>query len=195
LLEELTEATMRRAWPGTRPAERSRIVLAALIQQRHWEEALRTVSEQCRAEGFDTEKLLDEYLHAAGVSPVVDAQEANEIARSAAEYFKVVDQLEGFNLGKMCLEALMEARMRAVEEFAEREVIDFKEAAALLGGNSGSTPMSFRVSWRRIGGTSSAGPSPSTCSSPSSGEKSRREERPRGEREEKLRRRARPGLA
>lgn len=137
LLEELTEGTMQRAWPGASSDERRRIVFAALIQHRHSEEALREVSERCRAEGFDIEKLMDEYLRATEASPVVDAQEADEIAKSATEYFKVVDELEGSNLGRMCLEALMEARTSTVDEFAEREGIDFKEAAVLFAGELG----------------------------------------------------------
>ncbi len=144
LLEELMEETMRRAWPGASIAERHRIVLAALIQYKHSEEALREVSELCRAEGFDMEKLLDEYLYAAEVSPVVDPQEASEIARSATEYFKVMDELGGLNFGKMCLEALMEARTSTIDEFAEREGIDFKEAAVLFAGELGEYADEFQ---------------------------------------------------
>ena len=144
LLEELTEETMRRAWPGVGPAERRRIVLVALIQHRRSEEALRVISEQCRAKGFDIEKLLDGYLHAAGVSPVVDPQEASEVAKSATEYFKVVDELEGLNFGKMCLEALVEARASAVREFAEQEGIDLREAETLFAGKLGEYAEEFR---------------------------------------------------
>jgi hypothetical protein len=145
LLEELTEGTMQQAWPGVSLATCRRIVLAALVQHRHSEGALRAVSERCRAEGFDIEKLMDEYLRATESSPVVDAQEADEIAKSATEYFKVVDELEGSNLGKMCFEALMEARTSTVDEFAEREGIDFKEAAALLAGELGEYADEFQT--------------------------------------------------
>jgi hypothetical protein len=144
LLEELTEETMRQAWTGAGPAERRRIVLAALIQHRRSEEALRVISERCRAEGLDIEKLLDEYLHAAGVSPVVDPQEASEIAKSATEYFKVVDELEGLNFGKMCLEALVEARASAIREFAKQEGIDLREAETLFAGKLGEYAEEFR---------------------------------------------------
>jgi hypothetical protein len=144
LLEELTEEIMRRAWPGASPVERRRIVLAALIQYRRSEEALRVISERCRAEGFDIEKLLDDYLRAAGVSPVVDPQEASEIAKSATEYFKVVDELEGLNFGKMCLKALVEARASTIDEFAEREGIDLREAASLFGGKLGEYAEEFQ---------------------------------------------------
>ena len=144
LLEELTEETMGRAWRGASRDERRRIVLAALIQHRHSEETLRMVSERCRAEGFDVEKLINEYLRASGASPVVDPQEANEAAKPATEYFKVVDELEGLNLGKMCLEALIEARTRTVGEFAEREGIDFKEVAALFAGELGKYADEFQ---------------------------------------------------
>ncbi|HZC18096.1 MAG TPA: hypothetical protein VE225_00145 [Rubrobacteraceae bacterium] len=144
LLEEITEGTMRRAWPGVGPAARRQIVLAASIQHRHSEETLRVVSERCRAEGFDIEKLMDEYLRTTEVSPVVDPQEANEIARSATEYFKVVGELEGSNFRRMCFEALMEARTSTVEEFAEREGMDFKEAAVLFAGQLGEYADEFQ---------------------------------------------------
>ncbi len=144
LLEELTEETIRQAWPGASLVERRRVVLAALIQHRSSEEALRVISERCRAEGFDVEKLMDEYLRAANVSPVVDAQEANEVAKPATEYFKVVDELGGLNFGKMCVEALMEARTSTVGEFAEREGIDFKEAAGLFAGELGEYADEFQ---------------------------------------------------
>jgi len=151
LLEELTEESMRRAWPGANSAGRRRIALATLIQHRHSEEALHAVSERCRAEGFDIGELLEEYL-SAGTSPVVDAREADEIAESATEYFKVVDELEGLNFGKMCLEALMGARTNTVDEFAEREGIDFKEAASLFAGELGKYADEFQgvleVYWR-----------------------------------------------
>ncbi len=144
LLEELAEETMRRAWPEASIAQRRRIVLAALIQYKHSEEALREVSELCRAEGFDMEKLLDEYLGAAGVSPVVDPQEADKVAKSATEYFKVMDELGGLNFGKICLEALMEARTSTIDEFAEREGIDFREAATLFAGKLGEYADEFQ---------------------------------------------------
>ena len=144
LLEELTEGTMQRAWPGASPVERRQIVLAALIQHQHSEEALREVSERCRAEGLDIEKLMDEYLRAAETLPVVDAQEADEIAKPATEYFKVVDELEGSNFGKMCLDVLTEARTSTVEEFAKREGVDFKEAAALFAGELGEYADEFQ---------------------------------------------------
>lgn len=134
LLDELAEKTMRRAWPEASPAERRRIVLAASLQNRHSEQALREISERCRAEGFDVEKLLDEYLHAAEVPPVVDPQEASEIAKPAAEYFKVVDELGGLNFGKLCAEALLAARTNTVNELAKREGIGYREAAALFDG-------------------------------------------------------------
>ncbi len=144
LLAELNEETTRRAWPGAGPDGRRRVVVAALVQQRHSEEALRAVSERCRAEGFDIGKLLDEYLQAAEASPVFDAREADEIAESATEYFKVVDELEGLNFGKMCLEALMGARTNAVGEFAEREGLGFKDAANLLAGELGEHADEFQ---------------------------------------------------
>ncbi len=156
LLAELTEETTRWAWPGATPHGRRRVVVAALIQQRHSEEALRAVSERCHAEGFDIGKLLDEYLQAAETSPVFDAREADEIAESATEYFKVVDELEGLNFGKMCLEALMGARTNAVGEFAEREGIGFKDAANLLAGELGEHADEFQgvleVYWRDVFG-------------------------------------------
>ena len=144
LFEELAEATVRQAWPGASLDERRRIVLAASIQHRHSEETLRVVSERCRAEGFDVEKLMEEYLRAAEVSPVVDPQEASEVAKPATEYFKVVDELGGLNFGKMCLEALIEARTSTVGEFAEREGMDFKEAAALFAGEFGKYADEFQ---------------------------------------------------
>lgn len=144
LLDELTEETMQRAWPGSSPAQRRRIVLAALIQHRSSEETLRVVSERCRAEGLDVEKLMNEYLRNAGVSPVVDPQEANEVAGPATEYFKVVDELEGLNFGKMCLETLMEARTSTVGEFAYREGMDFKDAANLFAGEFGEHADEFQ---------------------------------------------------
>ncbi len=131
-------------------------MLAALIQQRYSEEALRAVSQRCRAEGFDIGKLLDEYLHAAGASPVFDTREADEIAESATEYFKVVDELEGRNFGKMCLEALIGARTNTVEEFAEREGLGFKDAANLFAGELGEYADEFQgvleVYWRDVFG-------------------------------------------
>ena len=144
LLAELTEETTRRAWPEVGPNGRRRVVVAALVQQRHSEEALRAVSERCHAEGFDIGKLLDEYLQAAEASPVFDAREADEIAESTTEYFKVVGELEGLNFGKMCLEALMGARTNAVREFAERERIGFKDAANLLAGELGEHADEFQ---------------------------------------------------
>jgi hypothetical protein len=144
LLEELTEEAMRRAWPGVGPEGRRRIVLAAAIQHRRSEEALREISERSRAEGFDVEKLMDEYLRAAGVSRVVDAREASEIARSATEYFKVVDELEGLNFARMCFEVLVEARKDTVREFAEREGLDFKEATALFASELGEYADEFQ---------------------------------------------------
>jgi hypothetical protein len=152
LLKELAEETMLRAWPGLKPVERRRIVLAALIQHRHSQEALRTVSERCRTEGFDIGELLEEYLRAAEISPVVDPREADEIAESAAEYFKVVDELGDLNFGKMCLEVLMGARTNTVDEFSDREGIDFKEAATLFAGKLGEYADEFQgileIYWR-----------------------------------------------
>ena len=152
LLEDLAEETMRQSWPGTSPVERRWIVLAALLQHQHSEEALQAVSEWCHAKGFDIGKVMDEYLRAAGVSAVVDAQEATEIARPATEYFKVVDELEGLDFGKMCLKALAEARTNTVEEFAEREGIDAEEAAALFAGELGEYADEFQgvleIYWR-----------------------------------------------
>ena len=151
-LEELAEETMRQAWPGTSLVERRWIVLAALLQHQHSEEALQAVSEWCHAKGFDIGKVMDEYLRAAGVSAVVDAQEATEIARPATEYFKVVDELEGLDFGRMCLKALAEARTNTVEEFAEREGIDAEEAAALFASELGEYADEFQgvleIYWR-----------------------------------------------
>jgi hypothetical protein len=90
------------------------------------------------------EKLMDEYLRAAGVSRVVDAREASEIARSATEYFKVVDELEGLNFARMCFEVLVEARKDTVREFAEREGLDFKEATALFASELGEYADEFQ---------------------------------------------------
>lgn len=137
ILGALSEETMRLAWPGAGAVERRRIALAAEIQHRRSEEALRTVAERCRAEGLDVEKLLDEYLRAAGASQPLDAREASDIAGSATEYFKVMDELGNLNLGKVCFETLAEARTSAVEEFTEREGVGFKEAAALFAGKLG----------------------------------------------------------
>ncbi len=156
LLAELTEETMQQAWPRASHGGRCRVVLAALIQQRHSEEALRALSERCHVEGFDIGKLLDEYLRAAEASPVFDAREADEIAESATEYFKVVDELEGLNFGKMCLEALIGARTNTVEEFAEREGLGFKDAANLFAGEFGEYADQFQgvleVYWRDVFG-------------------------------------------
>lgn len=144
VLEELTGETMRRAWPNMSPVERRRIALAALIQHRRSEEALSQISEWCRQEGFDIERLMDEYLSAAGVSSVVDPQEASEIAESATEYFKVVDELGGLNFGKMCFKTLMDARASTIDEFAEREGIDPEEATALFAGELGEYAEEFQ---------------------------------------------------
>jgi hypothetical protein len=144
LLEELAEKTMERAWPSVDPTGRRQIVLAALIQHRRSEEALHAVLDWCRAEGLDIEKLIDEYLDLAGVSGVVDPQEASEVARSATEYFKVVDELGGLSFKKICQKALVGARASAIIEFSEREGMDPKEVEALFGGELGEYADEFR---------------------------------------------------
>ena len=144
LIKELAEKTMEQAWPGVDPTGRRRIVLAALFQHRRSEEALHTVLDWCHTEGLDIEKLIDEYLDVAGVSGVVDPQEASEIARSATEYFKVVSELGGLSLMKMCQKALVEARASAIIEFSEREGMDPKKSQALFVGELGEYADEFR---------------------------------------------------
>ena len=134
LVGRLSEETLRRAWPGTSRSERRRIALSALIQLRRSEEALREISERCRAEGLDVEELMSGYLRAAEAPPVFDPQEASEIAASATEYFKVAGELGGLDLRKICLELLAEARTRAIDELAEKESVAREEAVAFFTG-------------------------------------------------------------
>jgi hypothetical protein len=74
----------------------------------------------------------------------VDPQEAGEIARSATEYFKVVSELGGLSLKKMCQKALVEARASAIIEFSEREGMDPEKSEALFFGELGGYADEFR---------------------------------------------------
>lgn len=136
LIEELTEETMRRAWPDAGPEERRRIVRAALIKCRQFDEARGRLMERCLEEGLDVEQVVGDHMRAAALSTFPDATEINEAFQGSAEYLKLVVGMDN-QLVDLFATMLLEAVLYTVSEFAESEGISVWEATQVFGGEFG----------------------------------------------------------
>lgn len=135
LLEELSEETMSRAWPGVSHHERRRIVQAALIQYRQFEAAKRRFTARLLDEGFDLDRYTREYMRAAGACR--SNATLSYIYDDFAEYMKVALELQAVNFVEINLGMFLEAYMYTLYKFAQREGISMREAAQVFGGEFG----------------------------------------------------------
>jgi hypothetical protein len=135
LIEELTEETMGRAWPGVSTEERRRIVRAALIQYRQFEAAKRRFKARLIEEGFDLDRYTGDYLQAAGACR--SNARLRYITEDFSEYLKLAVDLEAVNFVDFNLRMFLEAYMYTLYEFAEGEGTSMREAAQSFGGEFG----------------------------------------------------------
>jgi hypothetical protein len=133
LIQELTEVTMCRAWPGASFEERQRIVRAALIQYRQYEEAKRRFKARFMEEGFDLDRFTEDYLQTA----VDSRSDANIIADDFTAYLILATDLEGIGFADINLRMGAEAYMYTLYEFARGEGMSMREAAQEFGGEFG----------------------------------------------------------